>query len=291
MRNRTLNRLMEHLSAMLARNGADDPLEGLPLSEREWLLTLFRATAEGHQSPRPAEDFDKTPNAPSIAHLAPFVLGPASSQFAIADEPVPAAVTDRSGGLSVTQWVDSIENAQEGVSDQLFQRVIALEHVAKLPGSSNSQSNDSSARPSVLPDRRVTEAVSTGVVSLFARPRARIVPLFETFLPLAAASDSTNHGMVVQGGTGIWQLEVYAGISETECQEGLATIVLTVNAEHRASYEGGSVRVIAHVEGEPRVLAQGRVENGQFVADCSIKGLNLKSRDPLSVEFLLDPTP
>ncbi len=124
----------------------------------------------------------------------------------------------------------------------------------------------------------------TNVVPL-RRPAARALPPPETFRLLAAASGSEDQAIVCHSTTGLWTLQTFPGLSAADRAAGRASLLVTVNAEHAASYEGLKLRAFVTVGGQERVLAEDIVRDGSVFAEISLAGLDLRNRDPVSVIF------
>jgi hypothetical protein len=117
------------------------------------------------------------------------------------------------------------------------------------------------------------------------RPAARIMPPAETFQLLAAASASDDQAIVCRSATGLWTLQTFPGMSAADRAAGRGTLLVTVNPEHAASYEGLKLRAFVVVDGQERVLAEDIVRDGSVFAEISLAGLDLRNRDPVSVVF------
>ena len=115
---------------------------------------------------------------------------------------------------------------------------------------------------------------------------ARPVPPPETFLPLAAASGSMDQAIVRHSRTGLWTLETFPGMSAADRAAGRASLLITMNPEHAASYEGLTMRAFVTIGGEERVLAEAVVHDGSAFAEISLAGLDLRTRDAVSVVFI-----
>ena len=109
--------------------------------------------------------------------------------------------------------------------------------------------------------------------------------LAEVFPLLAAASDEAPQGLVCTSQSGLWTLEIFVGLSPEDQAAGRGQVLLTVHADHRATYEGRRAKVfIATAEGE-RVLADAEIVDGALFADITLTGLDLQRRDAVNVVF------
>ena len=117
------------------------------------------------------------------------------------------------------------------------------------------------------------------------RPAPRVLPPAETFQLLAAASGSEDQAIVCHSTTGLWTLQTFPGLSAADRAAGRASLLVTVNTEHAASYEGLKLKAFVTIGGEERVLAEDFVRDGSVFAEISLAGLDLRSRDPVSVVF------
>jgi len=127
--------------------------------------------------------------------------------------------------------------------------------------------------------RRWTEGASSSVVPFGAR--ARSGPLTESFLPLAAASESGNKAVLCRSQSGIWTLEVF--VSPDDANKGY--LLLSVHPDHRATYEGRTGRVFVKLGEDERVLAEEVVRKGEIYTAVSLAGLDLHARDAINVTF------
>jgi hypothetical protein len=122
-------------------------------------------------------------------------------------------------------------------------------------------------------------------VVLLRRPTARVMPPAETFQLLAAASTAEDQAIVCRSATGLWTLQTFPGMSAADRAAGRGTLLVTVNPEHAASYEGLKLRAFVMIGGAERVLAEDIVRDGSVFAEISLAGLDLRNRDPVSVVF------
>lgn len=136
---------------------------------------------------------------------------------------------------------------------------------------------DRGAVPSDLPD-----SPPAVVVPL---PRRGTAPLSDSFLLLAAASNTSDGAILCHSQSGLWTIEVFVGQSEEDRAAERGTLLLTVEPDHRATYEGRLARVFVRRDGEERILAEATVCDGEVYAEISLCGLDLRSRDAVSVVF------
>lgn len=127
-----------------------------------------------------------------------------------------------------------------------------------------------------------------GVTVLRPHALARTPPAPESFLPLAAASRDEKRPLFCRSQSGIWTLEVFVDEARQEPQGRRAHLLLTVHAEHRASYEGLTARVYVGSGAHARVLTEQVVHNGEVFAEFELGDLDLWTRDAISVVF--EPT-
>ena len=132
--------------------------------------------------------------------------------------------------------------------------------------------------------RALLASEGANVVPLRRGP-ARITPPSEAFQLLAAASASDDQAIVCHSATGLWTLQTFPGMSAADRAAGRGTLLVTVDPEHAASYEGLKLRAFVVVDGAERVLAEDIVRDGSVFAEISLAGLDLRNRDPVSVVF------
>jgi hypothetical protein len=107
----------------------------------------------------------------------------------------------------------------------------------------------------------------------------------DTFLLLAAASDVDDPTIVCRSQSGLWTLEVFTGQSPEDRAVGRGSLLLRVHGEHAAGYEGRSTKIFVMIDGAERILAEDVVRGGELYAPVSLKGLDLRRRDAVSVVF------
>jgi hypothetical protein len=115
------------------------------------------------------------------------------------------------------------------------------------------------------------------------------VPRSDWFRPLAAASKTGDQAMVCHSDSGLWKLEVFVGQSERDRTLQQGYLLLTIDSEHRAAYEGRSVRVFVKADDEKRVLLEKVVHDGEVFAPISLAGLDLRAKDPIGIEYATPP--
>ena len=130
--------------------------------------------------------------------------------------------------------------------------------------------------------RRWTEgAGASSVVAFNARARSSAAPLTESFMLLAAASETGNKAVLCRSQSGIWTLEVF--VSPDDANKGY--LLLSVHPDHRATYEGRTGRVFVKLGENERVLAEEVVRKGEIYTAISLAGLDLHARDAINVTF------
>lgn len=128
--------------------------------------------------------------------------------------------------------------------------------------------------------RSWTEGAASSVVPFGARARSGAV-LTESFMLLAAASESGNKAVFCRSQSGIWTLEVF--VSPDDANKGY--LLLSVHPDHRATYEGRTGRVFVKLGEDERVLAEEVVRKGEIYTAISLAGLDLHARDAINVTF------
>ncbi|HTW34610.1 MAG TPA: hypothetical protein VMD53_08325 [Rhizomicrobium sp.] len=124
-------------------------------------------------------------------------------------------------------------------------------------------------------------AREANVVALAARARSDVAPPAESFMPLAAASETGNKAVLCRSQSGIWTLEVF--VAPNDADKGY--LLLSVHPDHRATYEGRVARVFVKLGEAERVLAEAVVRKGEIYTPISLEGLDLHSRDAINVTF------
>ncbi|MBI1219982.1 MAG: hypothetical protein GC186_15680 [Rhodobacteraceae bacterium] len=128
----------------------------------------------------------------------------------------------------------------------------------------------------------VPEHLVTAARALFDRPE---VPQWEVFRLFAAATGGTTEGLVCTSTSGLWTLEIFAGLAPEDRAAGRGQVLLSVHLDHRASYEGLTARIFIHGPDGETVLAEAAVVEGEAFADVSLSGLDLTGRDAVNVTF------
>ena len=141
-------------------------------------------------------------------------------------------------------------------------------------------------RRTSAPDDLVAAAIAA------ASPSAQIIPFrarrplpVETFQRLAAASPIDHQAILCRSQSGLWTLEVFVDKTGQEGRAESGSLLLAVHPDHRETYEGRTARVFVTLDGEERVLAEATIRNGELFAAVSLVGLDLWSRDAISVVF------
>jgi hypothetical protein len=129
--------------------------------------------------------------------------------------------------------------------------------------------------------RSWSESAASSVVAFGARARSDAPPLTESFMLLAAASESGNKAVLCRSQSGIWTLEVF--VSPDDANKGY--LLLSVHPDHRATYEGRTGRVFVKRGEDERVLVEEVVRNGEIYTAVSLAGLDLHARDAINVTF------
>lgn len=117
------------------------------------------------------------------------------------------------------------------------------------------------------------------------RARDGDAPIRESFQLLAAASGTDDQAVLCRSQSGLWTLEIFVGKSEQDQAAAQGYLLLTVDADHRATYEGRAARVFVMIGNEERVLAEAAVRDGEVYAPVSLAGLDLWARDAVNVVF------
>ena len=107
----------------------------------------------------------------------------------------------------------------------------------------------------------------------------------EVFHLLAAATEESHQGLVCKSASGLWTLEIFAGQSPEDLAARKGQVLLSVDSDHRATYEGRSARVFVMTPDGECVLAAAAVKDGEMFAEISLAGLDLLRRDAVNVTF------
>lgn len=105
----------------------------------------------------------------------------------------------------------------------------------------------------------------------------------QTFRLRAAASANQDQAILCKSDSGIWTLEVFVARRDDGGEN--ASLLLSVDPDYRVTYEGLRAKVFVTVEGGERVLAEADVRDGELYAGISLDGLDLYTRDAISVVF------
>jgi hypothetical protein len=140
------------------------------------------------------------------------------------------------------------------------------------------------------PEDLVSAALSVlelppGVTVLSRWPAPRSLPASESFLALAAASAGEQRPVYCRSRSGIWTLEVFIEEPSEDPLDRRAQLLLTLQAEHRASYEGLTARVFVGSSEDTSVLTEQTVRNGEIYAEFELQDLDFWTRDAVSVVF------
>lgn len=120
---------------------------------------------------------------------------------------------------------------------------------------------------------------------LFDRPREAELPEAEVFQLFAAATGDEQQGLICTSASGLWTLEIFTAQSPEDRRAGRGQVLLSVHADHRATYEGRTARVFVRGPEGERVLAEAPISGGELFADISLDGLDLVRRDAINVTF------
>jgi anti-sigma factor RsiW len=130
--------------------------------------------------------------------------------------------------------------------------------------------------------RDLLESALAGLSPKVTVLRARApTPPAETFLPLAAASDTESKAVLCRSQSGIWTLEIF--VAAGDASRGF--LLLSVHPDHRATYEGRKARVFVKRGDDEHVLAEETVHEGEIYAAISLVDLDLHARDAVNVTF------
>ncbi len=125
---------------------------------------------------------------------------------------------------------------------------------------------------------------SVGEIIAFQR-RPHAPPAPESFRLLAASSGPPDQAIVCRSESGLWTLRTFPGISAADRAAGRCSLLVTVNQEQAAVYEGLMLRAFVMIGGQERVIIEDVVKDGAVFAEISATGLDLRNRDPISVVF------
>jgi hypothetical protein len=106
-------------------------------------------------------------------------------------------------------------------------------------------------------------------------------------LDAAAATYSASRVINARSPTGIWTIEILEGVSEEDRAIGRGSILLTVDPEYQAAYEGliARVSVTAESADQALVLAEQEIRRGELYTSFSLPGLDLRSYSAINVAF------
>jgi hypothetical protein len=109
--------------------------------------------------------------------------------------------------------------------------------------------------------------------------------VFDSFLPLAAASGADHGAILRRSQSGLWTLEIFVGKSGQDRSGEQGYLLLAVHDDHRSTYEGRNARVFVKIGDEEQVLAEETVRDGEIYVTISLNGLDLWARDAINVVF------
>ena len=115
------------------------------------------------------------------------------------------------------------------------------------------------------------------------------LPPIELFHLSAAASRTEDQAIRCRSESGRWALELIVGTSAQDEREERGHLRLTVQPDHRATYEGLEARVFVTIGNaervEERVLAEAAIRDGEINSGFSLRGLDRWTRDVIRVVF------
>lgn len=114
-------------------------------------------------------------------------------------------------------------------------------------------------------------------------PASSPAPLVELFHLSAAASSTDGQAILCRSESGRWALELIVGGSVEDAREQRAHLRLTVQPDHRATYEGLDARVLVTIGNAERVLAEATLRDGEIDTGISLRGLDLATHDVVTV--------
>jgi hypothetical protein len=195
------------------------------------------------------------------------------------------------GGLddSARQWVEALLAASPAELQNAIASLVHLENIARVRSAAPDDLVDAAiARWKESPEgaKRVADIIPLrGAGRDKGRGREASAPVFDSFLPLAAASGADHGAILCRSQSGLWTLEIFVGKSGHDRSAEQGYLLLAVHSDHRSTYEGRNVRVFVKIGDEERVLAEEIVRNGEIYAAISLAGLDLWVRDAINVVF------
>ena len=112
------------------------------------------------------------------------------------------------------------------------------------------------------------------------------IPANDTVWLMAAATESHDFSVVYQSERGIYAVEIFRGASQEDVLAQRGYVLIKVNAEYRAAYEGRRLSVSTRSDAGERPLAEAIVEDGEMYAEISLADLDTKRRDPISINVV-----
>ena len=130
--------------------------------------------------------------------------------------------------------------------------------------------------------------VAAAIALRGSEPESVVLPL------LAAASGDGTPCFRLRSPSGHWEIGIYRGISAEDQAAERGFLLLRVNPEFLATYEGRVARIYVNApeaaDGE-RVLAESEIQEGELYVDVCFAGLDLERRDAINVVFRSRATP
>lgn len=109
-------------------------------------------------------------------------------------------------------------------------------------------------------------------------------PIVTDVFRLRAAASGEPQDLLCRSQSGLFTIQTFTPRND-EGESALGQILLTVDPEHRAAYEGRVVRISVRTEEGERVIAEAEVHDGELLADFDRAGLDLTRRDAINVTF------
>jgi hypothetical protein len=195
------------------------------------------------------------------------------------------------GGLddSSRQKVEALLAASPAELQNAIASLVHLEDIARARSSAPGELVDGAIagwKGSYEGARRVADIIPLrGERDDKGRGREASAPVFDSFLPMAAASGAEHGAILCRSQSGLWTLEVFVGKSGQDRSAEQGYLLLAVHKDHRSTYEGRGARVFVKIGDEERVLAEETVRDGEIYAAISLTGLDLWARDAIKVVF------
>ncbi len=204
---------------------------------------------------------------------------------------VPARLADYLDGVLDPDEQARFEALLAGEPAELFEMEAARSFVDEMaarrqqPPADLLQTALSNVARDDLPESRVVPMrlrSASGKHAEYSEPRFQPS---DSFLLLAAAGASDSKAILCHSQSGLWTLEVFVGQSPRDRELERGYLLLSVQADHRATYEGRMARIFVKDGDSERILAEDIVHDGELYAEISLKGLQLRTRDAVNVIF------